>query len=341
MTCFNCTIRVLRVFIHDPIPLVFSMPRHNALRKPLLRMYSGRLAQFQQLRRESTFVTNYDQSKVATDDDYIPFVGTTLTDDNPPPTERLVGQMHRPPPPPPPVFESLEPEIVLKIPGQSAEDNTVGKESEVARQDNTSSTDIVGETRQNGHRRNAQQPRQRKARFEILDKLLSKKEKAGKTDTRTESLQLMPRRTNKWELPSLNEITAAAPTTKLQQYIAMTPRRDLEPWRVHKAAMERKFGEEGWKPHKRLSPEAIDGIRALHAQHPDEFTTPKLASLFKVSPDVVRRILKSKAQIWNKMIEDGTVKTKSMKKKERRARDKRKKWDSVTDQGPSMSSRIF
>ncbi|KAF8252178.1 hypothetical protein K440DRAFT_633401 [Wilcoxina mikolae CBS 423.85] len=319
-------------------------------------MYPWRLAQFQQLRRESTFVTNYDQSRVATDDDYIPFVGTTLTDDNPPPTERLVGQMHRPPPPPPPVFESLEPEIILKIPGQSAEENTAGKE----RQDNTSSTDIAGETRQNGHRRNAQQPRQRKARFEILDKLLSKKGKAGKADTRTESLQLMPRRTNKWELPPLNEITPATPTTKLQQYIAVTPRRDLEPWRVHKAAMERKFGEEGWKPHKRLSPEALDGIRALYAQHPDEFTTPKLASLFKVSPEVVRRILKSKwrpnaeeiadrnarwerrgTQIWNKMIEDGTVKTKSMKKKERKARDKRKKWDSVADQGPSMSSRIF
>lgn len=301
-------------------------------------------------------MTNYDRLRVATDDAYIPFVGTSLTDDcNSLPAERLVGQMHRPPPPP--VLESLEPEIILNIPGRSEWESTVGRE------DNTLSGDSARETLQNGHRRNAQQPRERKPRLEILDKLLSKKKQKAtetETETETEPPQLAPRRTNKWELPPLHEIAQTKPTSKLQHYVAVTHRRDLELWRVQKAAMERKFGEEGWKPHKRLSPEAIDGIRALHAQHPSEFTTPKLASLFKVSSEVVRRILKSKwqpnaeeladrnarwerrgAQIWNKMIEDGTVKTKSMKKKERKARDKRKKWDSVADQGPSMSSRIF
>ena len=97
-----------------------------------------------------------------------------------------------------------------------------------------------------------------------------------------------------------------------------------EPWQTQKSALSEKFGLTGWSPRKRLSPDTLEGIRALHAQHPDKFTTPVLAAQFKVSPEAIRRILKSKWQpkaeeeekrrqrwekrgenIWSQMVEMG------------------------------------
>lgn len=65
-----------------------------------------------------------------------------------------------------------------------------------------------------------------------------------------------------------------------------------EQWQVQKDALKDKFPE-GWKPRKRLSPDALEGIRALHAQFPEEYTTEVLADKFEVSPEAIRRILKS------------------------------------------------
>lgn len=67
-----------------------------------------------------------------------------------------------------------------------------------------------------------------------------------------------------------------------------------EPWQTQKKALSEKFGPTGWLPRKRLSPDTLEGIRALHAQYPDKFTTPILADQFKVSPEAIRRILKSR-----------------------------------------------
>lgn len=97
-----------------------------------------------------------------------------------------------------------------------------------------------------------------------------------------------------------------------------------EPWQTQKKALSEKFGPTGWLPRKRLSPDALEGIRALHAQYPDKFTTPILADQFKVSPEAIRRILKSKwrpkdeeeekrrrrwesrgENIWSQMVEMG------------------------------------
>ncbi|RDA91135.1 hypothetical protein CP533_0439 [Ophiocordyceps camponoti-saundersi (nom. inval.)] len=69
-------------------------------------------------------------------------------------------------------------------------------------------------------------------------------------------------------------------------------RRPKERWMLQKEALKAKFPE-GWKPRKRLSPDALMGIRALHAQFPDVYTTPALSDRFKVSPEAIRRILKS------------------------------------------------
>jgi len=67
-----------------------------------------------------------------------------------------------------------------------------------------------------------------------------------------------------------------------------------EQWKIQKDALKSKFGEEGWNPRKKLSPDAMEGIRAMNAQYPDQFTTPVLAKQFGVSPEAIRRILKSK-----------------------------------------------
>lgn len=71
------------------------------------------------------------------------------------------------------------------------------------------------------------------------------------------------------------------------------PRTGPSPWQTQKAALTTKFPV-GWIPRKRLSPDTLDGIRTLHAQYPSKYTTPVLASQFKVSPEAIRRILKSK-----------------------------------------------
>ena len=66
------------------------------------------------------------------------------------------------------------------------------------------------------------------------------------------------------------------------------------PWQYQKEALSQKFGSTGWQPRKRLSPDALDGVRALHAQEPNKYTTPVLAHHFQISPEAIRRILKSK-----------------------------------------------
>jgi hypothetical protein len=66
-----------------------------------------------------------------------------------------------------------------------------------------------------------------------------------------------------------------------------------EPWQVQKAALKEKF-RDGWNPRKRLSPDALAGIRAIHAQYPEQYTTSALAEKFEVSPEAIRRILKGR-----------------------------------------------
>ena len=77
-----------------------------------------------------------------------------------------------------------------------------------------------------------------------------------------------------------------------------TPSEDMPPrvrehWQIQKQALKEKFPE-GWNPRKKLSPDALDGIRALNQQFPDVYTTTVLAKRFEVSPEAIRRILKSK-----------------------------------------------
>ena len=68
-----------------------------------------------------------------------------------------------------------------------------------------------------------------------------------------------------------------------------TPRSAL----AHRAALKKSFPD-GWAPPKRISREAMDGLRTLHAHDPETFSTPVLAAKFQISPEAVRKILKSK-----------------------------------------------
>jgi hypothetical protein len=75
---------------------------------------------------------------------------------------------------------------------------------------------------------------------------------------------------------------------------ASPPEKEPERWQIEKAAIKSKLNGEAWNPRKKLSPDTMEGIRHLHQTYPQRFTTPVLAQHFKVSPEAIRRILKSK-----------------------------------------------
>ncbi|KAK0747468.1 hypothetical protein B0T21DRAFT_354418 [Apiosordaria backusii] len=96
------------------------------------------------------------------------------------------------------------------------------------------------------------------------------------------------------------ELKAARKERRRQEFeeemkVGEEPRSDkrgMEEWRIQKQVLKEKFPE-GWMPRKRLSPDALAGIKALNAQFPEQYTTAKLAEKFEVSPEAIRRILKS------------------------------------------------
>ena len=106
-------------------------------------------------------------------------------------------------------------------------------------------------------------------------------------------------------LPRISD--QATPTTQTQGAKPRTPPHQLVPsprskdssspplvpWQAQKAAIAAKYPT-GYAPSKRLSPDAITGIRALHAQLPAEYHTRKLAEEFQVSPEAISRILRTK-----------------------------------------------
>lgn len=100
--------------------------------------------------------------------------------------------------------------------------------------------------------------------------------------------------------------------------------RNRETWRIQKEALKKKFGSSGWTPRKRLSPDALEGIRALHAQYPEKYSTQELATQFQVSPENIRRILKSK---WKPNEEE------EVDRRERWVRRGESKWSQLAELG--------
>lgn len=90
------------------------------------------------------------------------------------------------------------------------------------------------------------------------------------------------------------EVVGDAPEAERQQH--------LPPWQVQKIALSRKFPD-GWSPMTRLSREAQDGLRLLHAADPERFSVDVLSRRFRISVESVRRILKSRWQPSAKAVE--------------------------------------
>ena len=105
--------------------------------------------------------------------------------------------------------------------------------------------------------------------------------------------------------PSLkphSDSTAQEPTLSLEEHerppihhISKKAMRSPTPAaaRLHRERMKNSFPE-GWSPPHKLSRQAMDGLRVLHMHDPETFSTPLLAERFRVSPEAIRRILRSK-----------------------------------------------
>ncbi|ETI27868.1 hypothetical protein G647_00317 [Cladophialophora carrionii CBS 160.54] len=113
--------------------------------------------------------------------------------------------------------------------------------------------------------------------------------------------------------------------TELRDLSVKPKKKKLEPWQAQKGALEKKFGDEGWKPRKKLSPDAMDGIRALYEEDSERWSTPVLAEHFKVSPEAIRRILKSK---WKPKNDE-----EAQERKQRWARRHDRIWDHQAELG--------
>lgn len=66
-------------------------------------------------------------------------------------------------------------------------------------------------------------------------------------------------------------------------------------WAAHREAMKKEFPD-GWNPPRKVERSEMNVIRRLREMDPERWTTPALADRFKISPEAVRRILKSKYQ---------------------------------------------
>lgn len=96
-------------------------------------------------------------------------------------------------------------------------------------------------------------------------------------------------------VPDVQQLDVEASASAEPVHGDTQPQKKLPDWRVQKDALKAKFPD-GWKPRKKLSPDALVGIRALNAQYPDVFTTKALSEKFEVDPEAIRRILRSKWQ---------------------------------------------
>lgn len=117
--------------------------------------------------------------------------------------------------------------------------------------------------------------RRRRAYVEYMAENEADKTQAPIVNTSQELLRRTPEKPNKSEKQQPKE-------------------REIEPWRVRKEAVKRKLNGASWDPKKKVSPDAMEGIRAMNAEHPEHFTTEVLSVQFGLSPEAVRRILKSK-----------------------------------------------
>ncbi|EGG04520.1 uncharacterized protein MELLADRAFT_88779 [Melampsora larici-populina 98AG31] len=71
------------------------------------------------------------------------------------------------------------------------------------------------------------------------------------------------------------------------------PSRRKPEWLIQKQALKESFPT-GWNPPKKISRPAMSLLKSLHKEDPHQFSLTMLSDRFKISPEAVRRILKSK-----------------------------------------------
>ncbi|KAL9613933.1 MAG: hypothetical protein Q9167_001547 [Letrouitia subvulpina] len=149
----------------------------------------------------------------------------------------------------------------------------------------------------------------------------------GTTTTPPIIIDETKKNTNKPARPqTLNQNNPTTPSTEQERPESQKrpPAAKAEDWQIQKAALAAKFEGAGWAPRKRLSPDAMDGIRDLHAQNPELYTTPVLAEQFQISPEAVRRILRSR---WKPSEEE------QRRRRQRWEKRGQKIWDQLAEQG--------
>ncbi|KAI9720552.1 MAG: Required for respiratory growth protein 9 mitochondrial [Chrysothrix sp. TS-e1954] len=248
------------------------------------------------------------------DDQWIPF--DSPVDTNSPQTHQHEQPLHipfRPPPPPEPTPDSFKQLSTSSPLSPDPVDDLTHSEAEIVLRDPFSESQGVSPT-----------PHKKKLPVHSTDPT-QEQASAGKMNTKDSRVSRTPKAKDDWGMlyqrsPIEGEFFAAGRTQKkkrtspdklatgkiseeVQERRTETLSRAARPkvaqpkrddWQLQKNALRDKFGDEAWSPRKRLSPDALEGIRAMNAQYPDHFTTPVLADHFKVSPEAIRRILKSK-----------------------------------------------
>lgn len=92
---------------------------------------------------------------------------------------------------------------------------------------------------------------------------------------------------NKFQL-----VEKVATKTRLEKPKQLFKNPEVPEWKKQKVALKIKFNGEAWSPKKKLDRESMKSIRFIKANSP-HITTKQLGEYFKVSPEAIRRILKS------------------------------------------------
>ncbi|KAF3177211.1 Required for respiratory growth protein 9 mitochondrial [Orbilia oligospora] len=141
--------------------------------------------------------------------------------------------------------------------------------------------------------------------------------------------------------------------------------KDTPAWKIHMDSVKSKLKGEKWNPFGRLSPAAVATLKQLKQENPG-MTVEEYAPIFKISPDALRRILKSKwmptpeqeadrnerwkrrgKAVWQEWEEKGLVQKKKEKKQEvglgmlTKREEENKKKGFVVSRGLNLKNRIL
>ncbi|KAF9178106.1 Required for respiratory growth protein 9 mitochondrial [Haplosporangium sp. Z 767] len=103
-------------------------------------------------------------------------------------------------------------------------------------------------------------------------------------------------RTLSTSISSSSSPSSSSPNPHLHR----SPRDGSEPeipqWRKHKEAIKNKLLGKAWNPQRKITRQAMEEVRYLRKQFPEEWTTQKLASHYNVSGEAIAKILRTKFQ---------------------------------------------